>query len=309
MSKPYHLSSEKIVLTIACIVIATAFGFRPKEEEKNGFVVFTSTRDGNYEIYSMNPDGSEIHRLTYSIADDYKLVDDYNPSISPDGQKIVFTSRRDDDYEIYVMNLDGSDQIRITNSAGGDDFAAWSPDGTRIAFTSWRDGNSDIYVMNADGTSQTNITNNPADDVFPAWSPESDRIVFASSRHDNSSLEPILKVYMMNSDGTNPQLLIDTESRWPAWSPDGMKIAFVSYQNGSGELHIFDLTSQAESALVTDPIIDGKVAWSSDGTEIIFTSYIDNTHGELWRVSATGFDQIRMVSGSVFDGNADWKLR
>ena len=64
-------------------------------------IVFSSTRDGNSEIYSMNADGSDQTRLTsHPSADAF-------PAWSPDGDRIAFTSNRDGKFEIYVMNADG----------------------------------------------------------------------------------------------------------------------------------------------------------------------------------------------------------
>jgi len=142
------------------VVIVVGIGFRSIEQIKtlwlnqfrSHYIVFTSTRDGNYEVYSMNSNGSELSRLTNDPADDY------NPSISPDGLKIAFTSHRDGNYEIYIMDFDGSNQTRITNAVGGNSFATWSPNGEQIVFTSWRDeGDAEIYLMNADGTDQKNL--------------------------------------------------------------------------------------------------------------------------------------------------------
>ena len=51
-------------------------------------IAFASDRDGNYEIYVMNPDGTNATRLTNNTA-----IDDF-PDISPDGSKITFESNR-----------------------------------------------------------------------------------------------------------------------------------------------------------------------------------------------------------------------
>jgi TolB protein len=70
-------------------------------------IVFTSKRDGNYEIYVMNADGSGQTRVTDDPAGDHY------PTWSPDGTKIAFASKRDGDFDIYVMNPDGSGQTRL----------------------------------------------------------------------------------------------------------------------------------------------------------------------------------------------------
>ncbi|GAI97950.1 unnamed protein product, partial [marine sediment metagenome] len=77
-------------------------------------IAFTSDRDGNYEIYLLNIDGSEQVRLTNNPAGDG------NSSFSPDGTKIAFTSDRDGNGEIYIMNVDGSEQTNLTNNPAGD---------------------------------------------------------------------------------------------------------------------------------------------------------------------------------------------
>jgi hypothetical protein len=97
-----------------------------------GRIAFASNRDGNWEIYVMNADGSGQINLTNNPADDGV------PSWSPDGRRIAFVSNRDGNLEIYVMNADGSSgQInRLTNNPADDVVPSWSPDGRRIAFDS-----------------------------------------------------------------------------------------------------------------------------------------------------------------------------
>ncbi|GIV01726.1 MAG: hypothetical protein KatS3mg015_0556 [Fimbriimonadales bacterium] len=120
------------------------------------FIAFESTRDGNFEIYVMNADGTNQTNLTNNAAIDS------GPVWSADGSKIAFVSDRDGNDEVYVMNADGTNQTRLTNNpAPSDRFPVWSPDGSKIAFVSDRDGNVEIYVMNADGTSQTRPDEQP----------------------------------------------------------------------------------------------------------------------------------------------------
>ncbi len=87
-------------------------------------IAFRSYRDGNFEIYVMNADGSEQKNLTNNPGDDE------GHSWSPDGKKITFMSRREEeDYEIYIMNVDGSEQKNLTKNIPGyfKRYPSWSP--------------------------------------------------------------------------------------------------------------------------------------------------------------------------------------
>ena len=68
----------------------------------SGLLAFTSTRDGNAEVYAVHPDGSGLENLSSNLANDGQ------PSWSPDGKSIAFTSTRDLNGEIYVMSADGT---------------------------------------------------------------------------------------------------------------------------------------------------------------------------------------------------------
>src|SRR2546427_672054 len=180
-------------------------------------LAFSSTVDGNPEIYVINSNGTGSARLTLHPAADVK------PAWSPDGAKIAFQSNRDGNAEIHVMNADGSNPVRLADAAAGNFRPAWSPDGTKIAFTSDRDGSAEIYVMNADGSNPVRLTNDAAYDAEPAWSPDGTKIAFQSDRDGNAEL------YVMNADGSGVVRLtsdLSVASAAPDWSPDGSKIAF-----------------------------------------------------------------------------------
>jgi hypothetical protein len=88
----------------------------------NGLIAFSSYRDGNYEIYVMNADGSGQTRLPPSTT-----TANFSPSWSPDGEKIAFVGKTDNlPEEIYVMNADdGSGQTRLTNNDALDSRPDW----------------------------------------------------------------------------------------------------------------------------------------------------------------------------------------
>lgn len=103
-------------------------------------IAFSSSHLGNQDIFTIQPDGSALTRLTDSPRSDFR------PVFSPTGEWIAFTSARTGNYEIFAMRSDGSEQHNLTNHEGLDDHAAWNETGTQMAFISTRDGGYDVYL-------------------------------------------------------------------------------------------------------------------------------------------------------------------
>jgi Tol biopolymer transport system component len=243
----------------------------------NDKIAFESNRDGNLEIYVMNPDGSNPTRLTNNPSEDY------NPVFSPDGSKIAFQRRyyfepdqdgiSPDPYvEIHIMNADGTDERRLTNTPVSDvdnGDQVFSPDGSKIAFTSSRDnGSHEIYLMNADGTNQINLTSSPSYDSNPVFSPDGSKIAFQSDRGGSYG------IWLMNADGSAPALLVNNVSSAsrPVFSPDGTRIAFTSYVNDSYDIFTVDVASGNVTRLTDHAASDTSPVFSPDGSTLIFQS-------------------------------------
>jgi Tol biopolymer transport system component len=173
----------------------------------DGLITFTSTRDGDMEIYTMGADGSDVKRLTN------RLGPDGGPFFSFDGQQIAFRGRELtagkelDDYrallkdglwrptqlELFVMNRDGSHLRQVTKLGGANFAPSWTPDGKRLIFASNhhnpRGRNFDIFLVNVDGTGLEQVTFNETFDGFPMFSPDGKKLVFASNRAAKSEGE------------------------------------------------------------------------------------------------------------------------
>ncbi|MEA1876775.1 MAG: LpqB family beta-propeller domain-containing protein, partial [Bacteroidota bacterium] len=259
-------------------------------------VVFLSERDGNWEIYSINFNGSNPTNLTNNAADD-RL-----PDISKDWQHIAFVSDRDGNNEIYRMNINGMNPTRLTNNSAKDFTPAWSPDGETIAFVSERDGNYEIYVMNSDGSAQTRLTNNSADDFAPTWSPDGTKVVFISERDGNN------EVYIMNRDGSNQINLTknSADDNIPFFSPDGSLIGFVSDRDGDYDLWVMDINGNNLSKLTSDGAETvGWYAWSPDGKRIAFDSTLDGDY-EIYVINADGTNLQQLTENAASDRFSSW---
>ena len=233
-----------------------------------GKIVFYSDRDGNDEIYTMNPDGNNQTRLTFNNA-----ADAY-PVWSPDGRQIAFHSNRDGNDEIYVMDADGNHQRNLTNHPASDSFADWSPDGSQIIFSSDRkvDGLHNLFVMDSDGTDVESLAHRGGG-KNPKWSPDGTQIAFDS-------------IYIINANGRNTRRVpkrpqVDKAMVLEGWSPDGTQILY------SERDHLFDKDTLVIATLPTNGLTSGykwrrvavpsklemiyhSAAFSADGKSILF---------------------------------------
>lgn len=162
-------------------------------------IVFGSDRDGVFQIYVMNADGSDVRRLTNPP----KLA--RYPSWSPDGTQIIFRSGID----VGIIAADGSGPAIALTQEIAPSFAqmpAISPDGKSVAFMSFREGYCSVFHMTIDGSDEVNLTpKNPADAASswcsrtPSWSTDGETIFFMSQRPSTGGVN---QVFAMKADGT-----------------------------------------------------------------------------------------------------------
>jgi TolB protein len=143
---------------------------------------FTSTHEGNQEIYTASIDGTDLVRVTQSPGTDA------HPCWMPDGKTLVFATDRWGGLELASVLADGTGLHRLTRSAGLDDYPAVSPDGSRLAFVSNRDGNFEIYASRADGSESINLSSHPGRDTMPTWAPDGRSVTFVSARDGGADL-------------------------------------------------------------------------------------------------------------------------
>ncbi len=130
----------------------TAVATEPAFSPDGSRIAFTSTRDGNPEIYVMDADGTSAGRLTNSPGMDG------DASFTADGQAVVFHSQRTGHRQIFQQPITSSDAVQLTQEPADNSQPTMSPDGETIAFVSNREGNSHIWLMSKDGSSQRPVT-------------------------------------------------------------------------------------------------------------------------------------------------------
>lgn len=259
--------------------------------ENPNLIVFTSDRDGDDEIYTMNQDGSNVVRLTHSPGRDWAA------EWSPDWSRITYFSERDGNEEIYAMNADGSGVVRLTNNPAHDNYPDWSPDGTQIVFASDREGNYSLYIMDADGSGISRVGSFLG--VTPSWSPDAERIAFWG----------LNDIYVVNVNGSGLTNLTQVGLRdyFPCWSPDGTLIAFDGYDRGRDVFVIPSDGGDANRLTYNNQIIFGSPSWRSDGQKLAFAQGVQSPWSpEILTVDYPTGAISRLTNDSYFDGMPDW---
>lgn len=160
-------------------------------------IAYVSNRDGNYEIFVMDRDGTNKVQLTH----EQDAVESFYPRWSPDGTEIVFQRSPSpiEPAQIYVMEADGTNIRQLTSEAKTSTQPQWSPDGSKISFTSTREHSRyHVFVMDKDGSNVVRVTVfDGADHQDYAWSPSGEFIVYAMG----ASRETGLDLYKVEIDG------------------------------------------------------------------------------------------------------------
>jgi len=185
-------------------------------------LAFTSSRDGEAEIYRSASDGSAPVRLTSSPGDDLA------PKVAPDGRSIAFLSGRAGVDRVFVMNADGSGVRPVRPVAMGDIRQdterehAWSPDGRSLVFVARgaaKDAKARILAWDAARDTTTVLTDGKSVDDMPSYSPDGRYIAFVSDRDGRPD------VWIMRADGSGrTRVASSPATRWlPSWTARSRK--------------------------------------------------------------------------------------
>jgi TolB protein len=292
----------KILCSILVFLLFAAAWACTEPDGPVGNILFSSDREGQYDIYVMNADGGGVTRLTSGPANDYF------PEILPGTRVFSFVSvsRNPPDIGLWVQNLDNPQSAGVMLKASICGSPAFSPDGRYLAVTLAEAAGDDsvqhIWVLDLrDGRNWKITAALKAGGSMPQWSPDGKLIAFVSAATGYQ------EIYIMYADGSGVRQVtrLNAISGDPSWSPDGSAISFFTGTNANTQIATMKPDGSSLKQLTGSLGHNGHPRWSPDGKWIAFWS---NRSGkeQIYIIDSAGTQEMQLTEGTFNNENPTW---
>ncbi|NVO30314.1 carboxypeptidase-like regulatory domain-containing protein [Hymenobacter lapidiphilus] len=240
-------SSNETGTTLTRLTASPFVEANPRLSPNRDRIAYTSNATGQFQLYTMNRDGSDVRQVTLQPVDGY-----FNQGIgycwSPDGGQLVYSSFN----KLYRINRDGTGLVLLATAPAERHFREvdWTGQGNRVVVQTVGVSiyDSEFYLLNADGSNFTQLIGNvPGRLDSPSFSVEGQRIIYTrdvDAFNDGAGRQLNAHIFTQNLDGSG---LIDVSAGsggtanstkpagfndiFPRYSPDGARIIFVQVNN------------------------------------------------------------------------------
>lgn len=265
---------------------------------KNGRIAFFQNLTGTNQIYTVNPDGTDLFQVTNLPPSDDVFA--LWPDFSSDGKRILFSHDMTGALELYVINADGTGLMQITHDGVWHAVPRWSPDGTHIVFNTGNElGVGVIATVRADGT-DFKVLSTPVWESFGAqYTGNGKHIVFSTQTGGY-----VATLWIMDTNGKHQRRLTppELEAGGPDVSADGKEqVVFYNHQNTplpTSCVFKMNLDGTGVRCLTGMSHVNTLPAFSPDGTKIL---YLSDRLGSLdtYVMDADGSHKKRIIPGGL----------
>ena len=259
-------------------------------------------------------EGAELWSLELDSGEETKLFDNaFNPSYSPDGQRMAFDAQLAGGQRLWVSDTRGRNPRQVTSDSSEavtHTQPRWSPDGTKLVFRRIEKLKSDIAIAAVATQAVTRVTDDYIFDLDPTWSPDGRSIYFSSYRGGGLNLWRVPVGPTGAPAGPAEQLTTGAgEDVQPTLHPDGRRLVFAvrGIHSDLWRLPVSPETGRATGApepVLATSRVESRGAYSPDGRRMAFNS---DRSGEmnLWLRDENSGER-RITSGPGGDYQPTW---
>ncbi|MEQ9265798.1 MAG: hypothetical protein RLN81_11290 [Balneolaceae bacterium] len=254
-------------------------------------ILFSSSRDGNSNIYIMDGNGNNIQRITESEFEEWGpvwvstneisflrqkeniinlvllnletgkeqliehpsncLIDDKNIQYSKTNKAQLYTCKGN----VFLLKAPNTEPFNLTEMFKGQSLYAEWIDEEHILFTNNVEGNNELYQLNTETKESVNLSNSPANDERGSVSPDGEYLLYSSDRYEKGNQEIVLQRL---SDGTTQNISESSGTELIArWNKDGTRIYYGSNKDGNWEIYSYELENGTTTRLTKNDAFDG----------------------------------------------------
>lgn len=257
-------------------------------------IVFSSNRDGMYNIYVMDTDGSNQQRIISGGNNRY-------PNVSPEGNSIIFSSDKysfGGYFEIYTSYVDGKNRRRLFSTSQKDAiFPVYSKLGVKITYTLKEGENSDIYLANNNGTGSFKFSRGRQGD----FSLYDTALIFVDEENQNSNIyHQIIGSQVKTNLSASAQ-----KNEYPHFSPDGKYIFYSSNKDGNYEIYWMEPDGSGQARFTNNSAQDISPNFCPSEGKVVFSSNREGQY-EIYTMDVNGENLKQLTNNLKDDIEPSW---
>jgi len=308
---------ETCSLLLLCILIGCDGNLQSGNETKPeaepeyaiAYNVLTDSENDNYEVFTMNMDGSEKRNVTNLPGVEWTYYS-YQ-------EKLYFISDKDTcqrcAYYLYETNFKGGNPKKISTIPLADSWLSSRKDGSEFIVKPSTKIDSAFYIIDPNGELIQRLETGLPSYSDPTFTARGTKVVFrGATKKSKREADYQEEIYLINTDGTDLTQLTtypqsDTTAPWFAYKAGPPKlhpienyITYQSFQNGKYSLFGVTLDGSKHWKLTENPEDEGWHEWSPDGKWLAIELY--DTDQTQFHIGLMNWDtkQMKILTDTTY---------